>query len=485
MLVGIGAQLITAEAEVVVGPGVRASFEILGLTEVAVKETRVRVRSALDQMGFELGARRVSVRLLPGDVRKTGAGYDLAIAVAILAAAGEVPTDRLRDTLLVGELSLTGTVRSVRGTLPCVLHARNEGLTAAVVPLDNGAEGAIVRGIDVQPARTIRDVVEYLSGGKPQFAPYAACAVSSPEFDLSEIRGQAVPKRALEIAAAGYHNILFIGPPGGGKTMLARALPSLLPPLTESQAIETTSIHSVAGLLRPGTALLADRPIRAPHHTASTVGMIGGGDPARPGETALAHNGVLFLDELPEFPRDTIEHLREPLNEGAVTIVRNRERITFPSRFMLVAAMNPCPCGYRGEPDDRCSCSVERVAQWLTRVKYSPIFDKFDLCVRVPRVRASDLCEPAADRVNAGIRERVKAARAVAFHGRGTSTALSWFRPEARGIIAGIPNGTNAMSTARVARTIADLDGSDVVEERHVEEAISFRWTGWTGSTIK
>ncbi len=489
-LVGLEAYPVHVEVEIARG---MPAFDLVGLPEASVKESRVRVRSALDQLGFPFPAKRVTVNLAPADVRKYGAGFDLAIAIATLAASNECETDKLDDWVLIGELSLTGALRGVRGVLTQVLCAKRRGFKGVIVPTPNAAEAAVVDGIDIRAADSLRSVREFLNGrielepARGGQAPPRGEAV----IDLSDVRGQAAAKRALEIAAAGGHNVLFSGPPGGGKTMLARTMPGLLPPLGFEEAIEATAIHSVAGLLRPGVSLLDERPFRAPHHTASTVGLVGGGEPPRPGEIALAHHGVLFLDELPEFPRDALEALREPLEEGSVTIVRARSRTTFPARFMLLAAMNPCPCGFNGDPSDRCSCSDERVKRYRARIS-GPMLDRIDLFVPLPPVRIAQLGEPADGPKSSEVRANVIACRERQVKRAGNGGDCN-ARVSGRALreIAPLEGNTRALfSTAserlglsaraatrviRVARTIADLEGEDAIAPSHVAEALGYR----------
>jgi magnesium chelatase family protein len=478
------------------------AFELVGLAEAAVRESRTRVRAALEQSGYPFPLRRVTVNLAPADVRKIGTGYDLAIAIATLAAAGECATEHLGDWLLLGELSLTGALRGVRGVLPQVMAARDREFRGVVVATENAAEAAAVEGIEVRHADGLREVCEFLSGRAElpqmktvQHVPEAPAAPGTlhATLDLRDVRGQDHGKRALEIAAAGGHNVLFVGPPGGGKTLLSRTLPGLLPPLVLREAIEVTAIHSIAGMLRPGVSLLRERPYRAPHHTASAVGLVGGGDPPRPGEIALAHHGVLFLDELPEFPRESLEALREPIEEGHVTIVRARNRASYPARFTLVAAMNPCPCGWHGDPSDRCDCSEERVKRYRSRVS-GPLLDRVDLYVHLPPANVVKLDEAPTGPTSSEVRARVAMARGKQLTRGGdvnarltVRTLRTWAEPDVAGqrlLAAAVDRlGLSARAVHRVlkvARTIADLDGAERVCAHHVAEAVGYRTPGHT-----
>jgi magnesium chelatase family protein len=488
----VGLEALPVQVEVDIARGLPA-FDLVGLPEASVRESRMRVRSALEQVGFPLPTRRVTVNLAPADVRKYGAGFDLAIAMATLAAAKESPNDLLKDWLLVGELSLTGALRPVRGVLAKVLCARKLGLRGAIVPTENAAEAAVVSGIDVRAAATLAEVVAFFQGNfaLPSAERVRDTSADTTIVDLADVRGQHAARRALEISAAGSHNVLLMGAPGGGKTLLARTMPGILPPLTFDESVEVTSIYSVAGMLPPGISLIERRPFRHPHHSASMVGIVGGGDPPRPGEIALAHHGVLFLDELPEFSRESLEALREPLEDGTVTIVRSRVRTTFPARFTLVAAMNPCPCGYHGDPSDRCECSEERVRRYRSRIS-GPLMDRIDLFVHLPSSSPMVYNEVPDGPSSADIRARVIAARERQLargpngnepNGRLSPKALrdvAALCQDARSLLqtAAERMGMSARATTRVlrvARTIADLEGEECVRMAHVAEALGYR----------
>jgi magnesium chelatase family protein len=492
-LIGLEAHTVRVEVAAMRGP---PFFDLVGLAEAAVRESRVRVRSALAQLGVHIGECGIVVNLAPADLRKTGSGFDLAIAAAVLCALGHAPGEALDGVLSIGELSLEGTVQPLRGVLALLLGARAQRVKRAIVPRANAAEAALVEGVEVRTVATLGELLEALRGG-PELPLAEATPLETGVAavdDLADVRGQVGARRALEIAAAGNHNVLMIGPPGAGKTMLARRLPGLLPPLSNEEALDVTAIHSVAGLLSAARGLSRARPFRAPHHTVSEVGLVGGGDGPRPGEVTLAHHGVLFLDELAEFRRAALEALRQPLEDGVVTISRARAKATFPARSLLACAMNPCMCGWLGDANGRCVCSPDRVRAYRSKVS-GPLLDRIDVHVVLPPVEVAALQTRTGGEASAIVRARVERARSIqrdrSRRNEVTATTNAALAPadlERVAVLCG-PSATMLSGAVerlglsaraygkvlRVARTIADLEGSTSMKPSHVAEAIGLR----------
>ena len=495
-VMGLEATTITIEVNMTRG----VLFHLSGLADTAVKESYDRIRAAMDNIGFKPPTADITINLSPADIRKEGTGYDLPLAIGILAAHGKVDFESLGDYMMVGELGLDGTMKPISGALPIAIRARKEKFKGLIVPLENAREAAVVNNLEIYGLESLSDVVAFFNGGKERYQP--TIVDTRKEFyeqqyafdlDFAEVKGQESVKRALEVAAAGSHNAILIGPPGSGKSMMAKRLPSILPPLSLAESLETTQIHSVAGKLPAGTSLISQRPFRSPHHTVSQVAITGGGVKAMPGEVSMAHCGVLFLDELGEFSKATLEVLRQPLEDRKITISRAKYTVEYPCSFMFVASTNPCPCGYYGDPTHHCVCTPGQIARYFSKFS-GPLMDRIDLQVQCSALSYQDISNTAPGESSASIRERVIKARQIQeqrykdysgiyCNAQMTEKMIHEFaEPDEAGLsmlrmaMERLSLSARAYSRIlKVARTIADLEGSEKVQSHHIAEAISYR----------